>query len=48
MVPDIEDEIIDALDALRKRYTYVFTTSGIGPTHDDITAIRSPGIWRDH
>ena len=38
VVPDIEDEIITALDALRQRYTYVFTTGGIGPTHDDITA----------
>jgi molybdenum cofactor synthesis domain-containing protein len=38
VVPDIEDEIVDALNALRKRYTYVFTTGGIGPTHDDITA----------
>jgi len=38
VVPDIEDEIIAALDALRHRYTYVFTTGGIGPTHDDITA----------
>ena len=38
VVPDIEDEIITALDALRHRYTYVFTTGGIGPTHDDITA----------
>ena len=38
VVPDIEEEIIDALDALRHRYTYVFTTGGIGPTHDDITA----------
>src|SRR5579872_4726729 len=38
IVPDIEDEIIAALDALRARYTYVFTTGGIGPTHDDITA----------
>ncbi|MFT3802824.1 MAG: molybdopterin-binding protein [Burkholderiaceae bacterium] len=37
-VPDIEDEIIAALDALRTRYDYVFTTGGIGPTHDDITA----------
>lgn len=37
VVPDIEQEIIDALHALRTRYTYVFTTGGIGPTHDDIT-----------
>ena len=38
IVPDEEDEIINALNALRARYTYVFTTGGIGPTHDDITA----------
>ena len=38
VVPDIEEEIIAALNALRSRYTYVFTTGGIGPTHDDITA----------
>ena len=38
VVPDIEAEIIVALDTLRHRYTYVFTTGGIGPTHDDITA----------
>src|SRR5271155_5515468 len=38
VVPDIESEIVVALDALRSRYTYVFTTGGIGPTHDDITA----------
>ncbi|HWM48026.1 MAG TPA: molybdopterin-binding protein [Xanthobacteraceae bacterium] len=38
VVPDVEDEIVAALNALRKRYTYVFTTGGIGPTHDDITA----------
>jgi molybdenum cofactor synthesis domain-containing protein len=38
VVPDIEDEIIAALNALRERYTYLFTTGGIGPTHDDITA----------
>ena len=38
MVPDIEDEIIAALNALRARYDYVITTGGIGPTHDDITA----------
>jgi molybdenum cofactor synthesis domain-containing protein len=38
VVPDIEEEIVGALNALRARYTYVFTTGGIGPTHDDITA----------
>jgi molybdenum cofactor synthesis domain-containing protein len=38
IVPDVEAEIIAAVNALRTRYTYVFTTGGIGPTHDDITA----------
>ena len=38
VVPDEEAEIVAALNALRHRYTYVFTTGGIGPTHDDITA----------
>lgn len=38
IVPDIESDIVDALNALRARYRYVFTTGGIGPTHDDITA----------
>ncbi len=37
-VPDVHEEIIAALDALRTRYDYVVTTGGIGPTHDDITA----------
>lgn len=38
VVPDAEAEIVAAVNALRGRYTYVFTTGGIGPTHDDITA----------
>ena len=38
VVADIEDEIVAAVNAVRARYTYVFTTGGIGPTHDDITA----------
>ena len=38
VVSDIEDEIVAAINALREKYTYVFTTGGIGPTHDDITA----------
>ena len=38
VVPDEEKIIIDTLNLLRKTYNYVFTTGGIGPTHDDITA----------
>src|SRR6201999_3078089 len=38
VVGDVEGGIVTALNALRARYTYVFTTGGIGPTHDDITA----------
>ncbi|MFN9928581.1 MAG: competence/damage-inducible protein A [Phenylobacterium sp.] len=37
-VPDVMEEIVAALNALRERYDYVVTTGGIGPTHDDITA----------
>ena len=59
VVPDVEDEIVAALNALRARYDYVFTTGGIGPTHDDITADavakafgvgidEDPRIDRDH
>ena len=38
VIPDIEKTIIDTVNILRKKYDYVFTTGGIGPTHDDITA----------
>ena len=38
VVSDIQDDIVAAVNAVRARYTYVFTTGGIGPTHDDITA----------
>jgi molybdenum cofactor synthesis domain-containing protein len=38
VVADEEDAIVAALNALRQRHDYVFTTGGIGPTHDDITA----------
>ena len=38
VVADIEDEIVAAIRVLSTRYSYVFTTGGIGPTHDDITA----------
>ena len=38
VVSDDETAIIDAVNALRRQYRYVFTTGGIGPTHDDITS----------
>lgn len=38
VVPDVEAEIVAAINALRVRHDYLFTTGGIGPTHDDITA----------
>lgn len=38
VVPDIEQEIIDAVNSMRGKFDYIFTTGGIGPTHDDITA----------
>jgi len=37
VVPDIEGRIVEAVNALRGAYDYLFTTGGIGPTHDDIT-----------
>lgn len=51
IVPDVEAEIVAALNALRARYDYVLTTGGIGPTHDDITAdavARAFGVGIDH
>ncbi len=38
VIPDVEKTIVDTLNLLRSVYDYVFTTGGIGPTHDDITA----------
>ena len=38
IIPDVENKIVDTLNNLRKFNDYVFTTGGIGPTHDDITA----------
>jgi molybdenum cofactor synthesis domain-containing protein len=37
VIPDEEDVIVDTVNTLRQQHTYVFTTGGIGPTHDDIT-----------
>lgn len=38
VIPDIRDTIITTLNEVRAKFTYVFTTGGIGPTHDDITS----------
>ena len=38
VIPDVEKTIVDTVTLLKKNYNYVFTTGGIGPTHDDITA----------
>lgn len=38
VVSDVQSAIVEALNALRERYDFIFTTGGIGPTHDDITA----------
>lgn len=38
VVPDVEEEIISAINSVRKKFDYVFTSGGIGPTHDDITS----------
>lgn len=51
IVPDDTPEIVSAVNALRARYTYVFTSGGIGPTHDDITAdaiAAAFGVGIDH
>lgn len=51
IVSDDEPCIVEALNALRSQYDYVFTTGGIGPTHDDITAdavAKAFGVGIDH
>jgi molybdenum cofactor synthesis domain-containing protein len=51
VVADDEPAIVEALNALRSKYSYVFTTGGIGPTHDDITAdavAKAFGVGIDH
>ena len=52
VIPDVPEEIIDAVNACRAKYDHVFTTGGIGPTHDDITSecvARAFGVpWEVH
>ncbi len=51
IVSDVEGDIVAAVNALRTRYSYVFSTGGIGPTHDDITAdamARAFGVGISH
>ena len=38
VIPDIEDSIVNTISEVRKKFKYIFTTGGIGPTHDDITS----------
>ena len=38
IIPDVENSIIETINGVRKKFSYVFTTGGIGPTHDDITS----------
>lgn len=47
VVLDIEEDIIVAVNYLRKKYTYIFTTGGIGPTHDDITSATIAKAFND-
>ena len=39
VIPDIEDVIVNTVNECRAKFDYIFTTGGIGPTHDDITAV---------
>ena len=39
VIPDVEDTIVEAVNECRAKFDHVFTTGGIGPTHDDITAV---------
>ena len=38
VIPDVENTIVDTVNKIRKKFNYIFTTGGIGPTHDDITS----------
>ena len=46
VIPDIEEVIVKTVNEVRKKNTYVFTTGGIGPTHDDITAVSISKAFR--
>ena len=46
VIPDIEEAIVKTINEVRKKNTYVFTTGGIGPTHDDITAVSISKAFR--
>ena len=46
IIPDVEEIIIETVNILRKKYKYVFTTGGIGPTHDDITALSISKVFQ--
>jgi molybdopterin-biosynthesis enzyme MoeA-like protein len=52
VIPDVHETIIDTVNEVRARHTHVFTTGGIGPTHDDITSecvARAFGVpWEVH
>lgn len=47
VVPDVEEEIIFAVNSVRKKFDYVFTSGGIGPTHDDITSAAIAKAFED-
>jgi molybdenum cofactor synthesis domain-containing protein len=47
VVPDVEDEIILAVNSVRKKFDYIFTSGGIGPTHDDITSAAIAKVFND-
>ncbi len=47
VVPDVEEEIVTAIKAVRRKFDYVFTSGGIGPTHDDITSLAIAKAFND-
>ena len=45
VIADVHEAIVQTVDECRKKFNYVFTTGGIGPTHDDITAAAVGGVF---